>query len=36
MLLVYDGFNLLDLSGPLQTFATANRLAPAHGRRPTA
>ena len=29
ILLVYDGFNLLDLSGPLQTFATANRLAPA-------
>ena len=27
VLLVYDGFNLLDLSGPLQTFATANRLA---------
>lgn len=28
VLLVYDGFNLLDLSGPLQTFATANRVAP--------
>jgi transcriptional regulator GlxA family with amidase domain len=34
VLLVYDGFNLLDLSGPLQTFATANRLAPAHAMPP--
>ena len=34
VLLVYDGFNLLDLSGPLQTFATANRLAPSHAAPP--
>jgi len=34
VLLVYDGFNLLDLSGPLQTFATANRLAPASDTPP--
>lgn len=34
VLLVYDGFNLLDLSGPLQTFATANRVARGGDRPP--
>ena len=34
VLLVYDGFNLLDLSGPLQTFATANRLATSSSAEP--
>lgn len=29
VLLAYEGMNLLDLSGPLQVFATANRLADA-------
>jgi transcriptional regulator GlxA family with amidase domain len=31
VLLAYDGMNLLDLSGPLQALATANRLAAAGG-----
>ena len=31
VLLIHDGFNLLDLSGPLQTLATANRLAASPG-----
>ncbi|MET0322411.1 MAG: GlxA family transcriptional regulator [Duganella sp.] len=31
VLLAYDDMNLLDLSGPLQTLATASRRHPAHG-----
>lgn len=31
VLLAYDGMNLLDLAGPLQAFATANRSAPHEG-----
>jgi transcriptional regulator GlxA family with amidase domain len=34
VLLIYDGFNLLDLSGPLQTLSTANRRAAAETGAP--